>query len=258
MDTESGRFPRIEAAPAYQKVAEAIERAILTGRLAPGDRLGTEADLVRQFGVNRSTVREGIRLLEQSGLIRRDQSRRLQVSLPRYSRLATRVSRALVLHQVTFREVWQAAMTLEAAIVEAAAARASAADIAALEANYERMSALAEDTQAFCEADSDFHALIARISGNRVLELAREPVGLLFTPTLKMIMDKVPVAGSRNLEAHRHVIDACRAHDVATAVEWMRRHIADWRRGFEIAGKNLDAPVERTFADHLSLGGAYR
>lgn len=256
MTFEPEPFARIQPAPAYQMVAEAIERKILSGSLRPGDRLGTEADLVAQFGVNRSTVREGIRLLEQSGLIRRDQSRRLHVSLPRYNRLATRVSRALVLHQVTFREVWAAAMTLETATVEAAAARAGAEDIAALEANLERMARTA-DHQAFCEADGDFHALIARIAGNRVLELAREPVGILFVPTLKMIVDKLPQAAPRNIEAHRQIVDACRAHDVDMARDWMRRHISDWRRGFEIAGKSLDDPIERAFAQDLSLGGAY-
>ena len=55
------KFSRITPIPAYQMVAEAIEREILSGRLRPGDPIGTEAELVRQFGVNRSTVREGIR-----------------------------------------------------------------------------------------------------------------------------------------------------------------------------------------------------
>jgi GntR family transcriptional regulator, transcriptional repressor for pyruvate dehydrogenase complex len=207
---------------------------------------------VRQFGVNRSTVREGIRLLEQSGLIRRDQSRRLFVSLPRYNRLATRVSRALVLHQVTFRELREASMSLEAA-----AGRVSPEDIAELEDNIAKMES-APDSQAIAELDNDFHTMIARISRNRVLQLAREPAGLLFTPTLKIILDQVAVAGRRNLEAHRKIVDACRQHDVETARLWMQRHITDWRRGFEKAGQQLDDPVERTYVQHMGLGGAYR
>ena len=73
------RFPRVSPTPAYQQVAEAIEREIVAGHIRPGDPLGTEAELVKQFGVNRSTVREGIRLLEQGGLVRRDSSGRLWV-----------------------------------------------------------------------------------------------------------------------------------------------------------------------------------
>jgi len=118
-------FKRIDVSPAYQRVADAIEREILNGRIKPGDPIGTEFELVRQFGVNRSTVREGIRVLEESGLIRRDSSRRLQASLPRYSKLATRLSRALVLREVTFRELYEASMMLEGASIEGAVERAS-------------------------------------------------------------------------------------------------------------------------------------
>ena len=72
MSSTSPNFKRIEVAPAYQKVADAIEREIVNGRIKPDDPIGTESELVQQFGVNRSTVREGIRVLEESGLIRRD------------------------------------------------------------------------------------------------------------------------------------------------------------------------------------------
>src|ERR1051326_9071141 len=119
------KFPRVNATPAYQQVAEAIERQILAGRVRPGDPLGTEAELVKQFGVNRSTVREGIRLLEQGGLVRRDSSRRLWIGLPHYERLATRMSPALVLHEVTFRELYEAAMPIQVATIEAAVERAT-------------------------------------------------------------------------------------------------------------------------------------
>src|SRR5580765_4859207 len=109
------RFERIKPRPAYELVAEAIERKILAGRLRPGDPVGTESELVRQFGVNRSTVREGIRLLEQSGLVAREPSRRLSVAVPHYHRLATRMTRALILQQVTFRELWHTSRALEPA-----------------------------------------------------------------------------------------------------------------------------------------------
>lgn len=81
-------FTPLESAPAYVRLAESIEREIISGR---------------------------IRLLEQSGMLRRDSSRRLQASLPQYQGLATRVSRALVLHETSFRELWEATLSLEAA-----------------------------------------------------------------------------------------------------------------------------------------------
>src|SRR3546814_12995048 len=103
MSEVAEKFARITPVPAYQMVAEAIEREIFAGRLRPGDPIGTEAELVKQFGVNRSTVREGIRLLEHGGLVPRDYSRRLSVGLPHYDRLASRPSRALVLRSAERR-----------------------------------------------------------------------------------------------------------------------------------------------------------
>ena len=115
------RLEKIEVASACQLVAEAIEREIVAGRMRPGDGVGTEAALCNQFGVNRSTVREAIRVLEQSGLVQRGTDRRLYASLPRYSGLSSRVSRALILHEVTFRELCTTARVLEMASAEQAA-----------------------------------------------------------------------------------------------------------------------------------------
>src|SRR5262249_36898560 len=158
--TDTGeKFDRINAIPAYQLVADAIEREILARRIRPGEPIGTEAQLVKQFGVNRSTVREGIRLLEQSGLIHRDSGRRLMATLPHYSRLATRMSRAMLLHEVTFRELWEATTALEVATVEQAAEHATEDDIAELEANVASTKAASADPAAVAELDTQFHDL---------------------------------------------------------------------------------------------------
>src|SRR6476469_8003244 len=135
MTQVTARVERIKARPAYEMVAEEIERQILSGTLRPGDPIGTESELVKQFGVNRSTVREGIRLLEQSGLVARESSRRLLVAVPHYDRLATRMSRALMLQQVTFRELWHTSMALEPAVVAQAIEHATDQDLDAVETN---------------------------------------------------------------------------------------------------------------------------
>lgn len=245
-------FSRLDVAPAYIRLAEAIEREIASGKIAPGARIGTEMALCEQFGVNRSTVREGIRLLEQSGLLRRDKSRRLYASLPRYNNLATRVSRAMVLHQISFRELWEAALSLETASVEAAFRHGTAEDLERLRAHLAENRRHLEDPAKVIEMDTDFHALISQMGRNRALHLAREPVSLLFAPTLEIILRARPQAALRNLEAHEAVARALEARDEEGARLWMQRHINDWRRGFEMAGRSLDEPVERAFLERGS------
>src|SRR5690606_27041400 len=97
-----GIFRPLRHAPAYRALSARIERMILSGQLKPGDSLPTETALAERFGVNRSTVREAIRLLEQEGLVSRTTGRRLQVDMPGLFDLAPRASRALLLQHVTF------------------------------------------------------------------------------------------------------------------------------------------------------------
>ena len=244
-----GRFRRVSATPAYRQVAEAIEREIISGRIRPGEPIGTEAQLVDQFGVNRSTVREGIRLLEHSGLVRRDSSRRLWVGLPHYGRLASRMSRALVLHEVTFRELFEASLPMQLATMEAAVARATPETIAELEENIARTEhALGRPTEV-AKLDAEFHALVGKASRNRVLQLAREPSELLVMPTTEMILKRVKEGPARLLEAHRMYVDAIRRRDKAAARLWVKRHLEDWRKGFERTGTDLDQPIDRIYLE---------
>jgi GntR family transcriptional repressor for pyruvate dehydrogenase complex len=241
------RFHRISATPAYKLVAEAIERKILAGAIRPGEPIGTEAELVRQFGVNRSTVREGIRLLEHDGLIRRESNRRLSVGLPHYERLASRSTRALVLGEVTFRELYEAAMALQMATIEAAAERAAPDMIRAMERNVASTAEVLGDPAAVAELDAEFHALIGKASGNRVLQLAREPSDLLIYPTTELVLRQVKEGPARLLEAHRMMLDAIRRRDKEAARVWARRHINDWRKGFERAGNDMDQPIDKLY-----------
>jgi GntR family transcriptional regulator, transcriptional repressor for pyruvate dehydrogenase complex len=242
-------FRRIDVAPAYQRVADAIEREIVNGRIKPGEPIGTEQQLVQQFGVNRSTVREGIRVLEEGGLIQRDSSRRLHACLPRYNKLATRLSRALILHEVTFRELFEASMTLEVASIEGAVERATEENIAELADNLVRSATVVGDPAVLAELDAEFHVLVAKASQNRVLQLAREPAAQLFYPTTEMIVVGVAEGGARLVEAHGHLLDAIRRRDREAGVLWTRRHLQDWRRGFEKIA-SLDRSVEHMYMEH--------
>jgi GntR family transcriptional regulator, transcriptional repressor for pyruvate dehydrogenase complex len=241
------KFRRINSTPAYQLVAEAIERRIVSGGIRPGEPIGTEAELVKQFGVNRSTVREGIRLLEHDGIIQRQPNRRLAVSLPHYDRLATRTTRALVLHQATFRELYEAGMALQLATIEGATQRATPEMIDALQENIDRTAVALEDPAAVAELDGRFHALIGKASANRVLQLAREPSDLLVRPTTELVLRKVKVGATRLLHAHRMLLKAIRERDADAGRLWARRHINDWRKGFELAGNDLDLPIDRLY-----------
>ncbi len=53
-----------------EQVAETLEREIRQGRLARGDQLESEGNLMQRFAVSRNTVRRGLDILSRRGLIR--------------------------------------------------------------------------------------------------------------------------------------------------------------------------------------------
>src|SRR5690554_4846665 len=139
---------------------------ILSGQLKPGDSLPTETALAERFGVNRSTVREAIRLLEQEGLVSRTTGRRLQVGIPGLFDLAPRATRALLLQHVTFLELLEVAMVVEPLAARLAAGNRGDEELLALDENIETTAHAVARQLPTVELDVAFHAMVARASGN--------------------------------------------------------------------------------------------
>jgi DNA-binding FadR family transcriptional regulator len=255
-DASAAVFGRLNLEPAYKVVSSEIERSILNGRIKPGMPLPTEQSLAARFGVHRSTVREAIRQVEQEGLLQRREGRRLFVTLPGLYDLAPRAARLLLLQQTTFEELWQVAMTLEPLAARLAAEHATGGDLEMLEANTARTRDLQAEDTASAEAcrrlvdlDVEFHALVGRASHNRALMLAREPISLLYNPTLLQIHLHLPRSKARNLDAHRAILDALHRRDADAAAAWMGRHMSDFRKGFEMTGLDMGTPIRAAGAD---------
>jgi DNA-binding FadR family transcriptional regulator len=240
-------FAKLEIAPAYKRVYDAVEREIISGRLRSGELLPTEATLAQQFGLNRSTIREGIRSLEQSGLVQREGGKRLRVSLPHYQDLASRASRAMIMHQITFRELWETSMALETVTVEYAADRITRPQLQALEKNVGDMERAKGDDEEFIRLDIAFHNILADATNNRALLLAREPVILLFFPAGKAILPRLKTH-QRVIDAHRIIATALRDGNRQEAIDWMRRHMADFKRAYAAAGMDMERPVDSSEA----------
>ena len=235
-------FQRVVVEPAYKAVSVALERAIIDGALLPGSALPTEHTLSQRFGVHRSTVREAIRQVEQEGLLQRGEGRRLFVCLPGVDDLAPRATRLLLLQQTTFQELWDVAAALEPLAARLAATQAADDDLALLHANLDATER-ETDHAPLVRLDVAFHALVGRASHNRALMLAREPVGLLYTPTLAQMYQRLSQAAGRNLVAHRQIVAALAHHDAAAAAEWTHKHLTDFQRGFALAGLDMRTPI---------------
>ena len=228
-------FAPLDDHPAYRQIANLIEQRIVERSLRTGDALPSETDLARQFGVNRSTVREAIRELEIHGLLGRGRGeKRLRVTRPEPQLVSSGVSRALALHDVTFMELWEAMMAIEPAAAQYAATRRSAAQLKDLQRAHGRFKREMTDTSAAVSAVVDFFTAVATASGNQVLALSQAPLNLLLVPALTRMMDRVPQARARIHAAQGKIIAAVKLKKSDQARGWMEKHIRDFKRGHEL------------------------
>lgn len=148
-------------------VADRLGEQIKSGEYRLDQKLPIESELMKQFGVGRSSIREAIRTLENSGIVRVQQgigtfvASRNAMSEPLAKRLQTAGS-------ADIREVRE---LLEIKIVEKAAINRNAADIKSMTAFLEKRNKAAdhENLQDWLDADMNFHMAIADASKNIIL-----------------------------------------------------------------------------------------
>jgi DNA-binding FadR family transcriptional regulator len=66
-----------------------------------------------------------------------------------------------------------------------------------------------------------------------VLALAHEPVTSLFIPAGRLILPRLKTY-RRVLDAHRYILKCVSERDAAGAMAWMRKHMDDFRRAYEL------------------------
>ena len=122
-------------------LAQRLQRRIAAGKFRTGERLPTESELMRMFGVGRSTVREAVRMLSDRGFLNVRQGAGTFVAAPA-------ASDALVeqrLRRADIRELDEVRKILEAAIVERAAARRTPQDMERIESLLAQRGTAAEE-----------------------------------------------------------------------------------------------------------------
>ncbi|WP_296192330.1 FCD domain-containing protein [uncultured Microbacterium sp.] len=165
--------PSIPSARAWEVVLDHIERELVAGRLAPGERLPSERDLSTRLGVGRSSVREALRVLEVMGLIRTATGSGPTAGATIVQAPADGIARLMGLHAAAqgfpVPDVVAARLVIEQHVARTLAERPDPERLAAAEGLLTRMDDPALSTPAFLELDTRFHALLAEASGNAVL-----------------------------------------------------------------------------------------
>jgi len=233
------------------QVAAQVRRMIARGELVDGDWLPTEAELIRQFGVSRPTLREAFRLLEGDSLvaIRRGPPGGAQVTVPGPDAAAGLFGMVLMLAGTSIGDVWDARLTIEPAAIGRLAETATEPDLAALDLELERVRAAAAlDPRSFHQAGVRFHIRLIELSGNRTLTALIGMLSEIIERELANAVaeigpdsEEVRRANRRALRGYENVAELIRGGDAAEAERAWRDHMNTARR--YLAGTHAESRI---------------
>ncbi|MGH7057987.1 MAG: FCD domain-containing protein [Acetobacteraceae bacterium] len=235
-------FQAIQRRRLYQEVAECIERMIRDGELAEGAPLPSERELMEQFAIGRTAVREALLSLQQKGLIVPGNGERARVAHPDAERLIGALSGAarVYLSQGEGMRQFQAARRLyEAATARAAARAATTADIARMKAALAANRAARGDAHEFEVTDVAFHLEIVSTIGNPLLTGMHQALTGWLTEQ-RTVSLAARGAEASAFESHTRIFAAIAGHDPDAAESAMHEHLDRvaafyWRRA-KLAG----------------------
>jgi DNA-binding FadR family transcriptional regulator len=198
--------------------------------MRPGDRLGTEQELAREFGVSRPTLREALRLLASSQLIRASRGPGggiFVASTPSEAMsrsLSDAIATMLETQTVSLGELVEARIHLEVPLARLAARNATAETILKLDAAIADAEGKHPRSDDFHRPCACFHRTIAAAADNELLSaFASWTLDVLDPSLVAAIGDAVDP--ETMLGQHREILRAIRRRQPAGAERAMRRHL---------------------------------
>lgn len=164
------KFEPIETSDVPSLVVNQIISAIQNGKLEKGDRLPSERDMAKMFGIGRPSLREALNTLAVLGVleIRRGDGTYVK-STSTGARVATKAIELLQADYNPFITL-EARLLLEPNIANIASKRAESQDLAAIQSLLPKMEERSKENKPLGDLDLDFHVYIARATKNPLIE----------------------------------------------------------------------------------------
>lgn len=159
--------PKIVRKSLADEVAEKLQEQISSGYYKLNDKLPIEPELMKTFGVGRSTIREAIKSLVNSGLLRVQQGLGTFVE----NTVGIKESFGKRLTRAKSEELDEVRQMIEMKIAEKAALNRTKKDLEKINACLSDRFKSAEegDLEGCIDADIQFHVAIAEASKNKIL-----------------------------------------------------------------------------------------
>lgn len=200
----------ISRVPLHEQVAEEIRNMIVTGELAPGEKIKV-AELAEDFDVSLTPMREALKILDKESLV---------------ELMTNRGARVAEISVEGTRSLFEVISRLEALAAELATERITEKELRALEDLHERMKASyeASDLTSYFDLNIKIHNLVVDAAKNP--DLTRVRTSLSFHVERARFLSVATVSHrDRSMEDHERLMQALRQRDAATAHDVWQTHL---------------------------------
>ncbi len=214
-------FAPVRSQTAFEETVERLGTAIKLGLLPPGSQLPAERELCARLGIARSTLRQALTALTQSGHVYATRGRGGGTFVSDPQPPANPPSSLMM---AEWREICDQRLAVEMGVAVLAAERAETGALDVLEEVADSLEGVLEDFAAYRQADTRLHVGLAEASGSTRLVRAMTEVQGSMTDLISHIAHPPEVLASSNAQ-HRRLLAAVRQGDAMRAAQVMAEHL---------------------------------
>jgi GntR family transcriptional regulator, transcriptional repressor for pyruvate dehydrogenase complex len=214
-------FAPVRSQTAFEETVDRLGTAIKLGLLSPGSQLPAERELCARLGIARSTLRQALTALSQSGHVFATRGRGggtfVSDPLPPSDPPSPQTL-------AQWRETCDRRLAVELGVAVLAAERAGSADLDALDDVAAALESSVEDFVAYRQADIRLHVGLAEATRSTQLVRAMTEAQGAMTDLISYIAHPPQVLTSSNAQ-HRRLLAAVRERDAMRAARVMSEHL---------------------------------
>jgi GntR family transcriptional repressor for pyruvate dehydrogenase complex len=221
------KFEVIKIENPIDKIIKQIRDSIISGQLAPGDKLPSERQLSERFCIGRTYVRDAIKKLEFFGIVKTNPQSGTIIAGADISAMEGLLTNVIKLSENDFYHLVETRVLMEKFTSRQAAIRRTSKDIDELGEAFDQFKIKVESDLSGVNEDFNFHLKIAEASQNVVIKSLMQ----IIIPDIINIYRKLNVCGDgrfyKSLEEHRTILDFIIKQKPDDAEEAMKIHLKD-------------------------------
>ncbi len=229
-------FKPIKKVRVSETAAKQLEELIQNKTFAEGEPLPSERKLMKELQVGRGSIREALRILEIKGFIETQPG--IGAFVKSYEGdIFSPLSTWLTDNKEAINHFFEVRSLLEPSTARMAAERISKEDLEALQKNYDEFAKTVaeEDLPRAILVDAEFHRLIGKATGNKVLSSIMEALYRSMIEGWKAPL-KIPGQPAKSLREHAEILTAIKKKDGEKAAQLMTSHLREALKGLGDAG----------------------